>query len=145
MTKKLNHLDLANYVVGWLVHGDPVTVDGARQALQIALNQLDDYQDGILAVVERDPKHGCLTQQPELEWEALTYEGVAHVYRSSAVLIGGCWDITPDLTPGSERVLLRNPYTSHPDWEYHFFEGPDALEQAKAYARAYPEEDGAPL
>ncbi len=137
MPKKLNHLDLANYVVGRLVYGDPVTKDGARQALGMALHLLDDEQDGIEAVAERQPTHGCLTDQPELEWESVTHEGKVHAYRSNTVLTPTHWCIIPD-SEGT-GVSIQDLSPAHSDWGWNHFEGPDALDQAKAYAREYPE------
>jgi hypothetical protein len=126
MTKKLNHLDLANYVVGWLVHGDPVTVDGARQALQIALNQLDDYQDGLEAVAERDPDLRCLTQCPEIEWEENNLGSGFTEYRSDA-LISSHRRI---ITTAQDRATV-----SGRDRVWRDFNGPRALDQAKAFVQ----------
>jgi hypothetical protein len=137
MTKKLNHLDLANYVVGWLVHGEPLTKEGAKQALEMALHLLDDEQDGIEAVSVRDPKCKCLTQQPELGWEAVTHEGVVHAYHSNTVLTPTHWRIIP--SSEGTGVAIQDLSPAHSDWGWNYFEGPDALEKAKAYAREYPE------
>jgi hypothetical protein len=134
MPKKLNHLDLANYVVGWLVNRDPITVPGARQTLEMALHLLGDELDGILSVADRDPKCKCLTQQPELEWE---YCERTRGYRSNTVLVPKHWYISEDEEGGGVSVQDLTP--AHPDWGWNYFEGPDALEQAQAYAREYPE------